>query len=154
VIILSNQDQHKQPNQGVKLYEEGKLVNFRLTKGREDIRLLLNEKKLNGIDVSEYMAYCVRKEAGLPMPTAGVVYVTAPAAPAPVERSKEELEAIAEMVFKMVKSSGLAIGGADSTAEQASEGASEQDEQMKKKLKEVANNMLGFLGSDDDDDDD
>lgn len=49
----------------IKLYKRNDPVNFRLTKANEDILHLLNEKKLQGVVISEYLCALIRTAEGL-----------------------------------------------------------------------------------------
>lgn len=62
----------------IKLFKKNDPVNFRLIKDREDIMDLLNDKKRQGVDISEYITNLIRRAEGLPIPNRGYSEAVAP----------------------------------------------------------------------------
>lgn len=81
-----------------KLFAINDIANLRLTKDREDVLSVLNAKKMAGIDISKYLAECVRFKEGLPSNG------SSPQTHAPVV-----VEDVAEAVLKMLRDRGLVL---------------------------------------------
>lgn len=142
MIILNNHQDT--PKKEVKLYKTNDLANLRLTKKRSDVMNVLNEKKSQGVDISEYFTYLIRKEEGLPIPVEeGATRV----APAPTGMGQEDREAIAEMVYQLMKKNGM-VG---LTGEAPTESEEKQVDQGAdaKMLEEAKNAAKEFLDWDD-----
>lgn len=112
-----------------KLYDTNDVVNLRLTKNRDDILKVLNAKKMQGEDVSEFIAMAIRIAEGLPIngtPAPVAESVNAPAQPA-LDMSQVVQQVIAELARQgMVVAAGGA-GEADDTAVSPASGQEQVD---------------------------
>lgn len=74
MITLSENEQNPldtaEDTPEIKLYKRNGLVNFRLLRAHDDIRALLNEKKRQGVVISEYIVDLIRRAEGLEQPSA------------------------------------------------------------------------------------
>lgn len=122
MINVSNAEHDKKQlpddNKPKKFYQRGDIFQIRLTKWRDDVRELLNEKKSQGADLSDYITNLIRTAEGLTDPLAAYNERTANAGtlklpeqtnPAQVQLSPEQLEQVIKIVMERVSSSGLTV---------------------------------------------
>lgn len=132
-----------------KLFETNDLVNLRLTKPREDVLKVLNAKKMQQIDVSDYLADCVRYREGIPLDGSPSPEIT-------VQAAAPALEDVAEAVINMLKNQGLvfsATKASESSSDEAEpiqqEDNNEPDEETKRQMAEAIRRASSW-GDDDD----
>lgn len=111
-VSKAEHEENQLPDDTVKQYKRNELFQIRLTKARDDVRELLNEKKKQGIDLSDYVTKIIRAAEGLPDPSA--VYPNL----APVESlqasrnttlSPELIDDLVLRVMEKLKSSGVGL---------------------------------------------
>lgn len=134
----------------IKLYKLNDLVNLRLTKPREDILHLLNEKKMQGLDISEYLASVIRRAEGLEEINRPAPSSEKPPGAAPSIRSvldESQMDVLVSMVVQEMMSRGLAIAGGSKRQEEREEidgadAAAAEEERRKEELKKATKDML------------
>lgn len=100
-------DREDEPLQQPKLYQENELFNLRLTKKREDIRKLLNEKKKQGVDVSDFVTDCIRRAEGLTQAPSSSFVDTAPTS----LMNEQFLDTIVSRLMEEIERRGMMVSG-------------------------------------------
>lgn len=145
---MNNQDNVKDnENKEVSLYKLNQLVNLRLTASRRDIMDVLNEKKLQGVDISNYLSTLIRQAEGLPIPEGeGVPSLSAPKlVQAEASISEPQMDELVDKILRKLSSRGFKLSN-------ESEGL-ELDEEVKenKATRQELEKIAGdFLSWDDD----
>jgi hypothetical protein len=116
---------------GVKLYAPNALVNLRLTKDREDIRLLLNQKKMQGIDISEYITELIRRAEGLesPSPTVSI--------------TEKQMDTLVSRILEELISRGVSIT-ASNVSNVSEKKMDDVNDHVKEELKKAAEDLLDW----------
>ncbi|MEK4983617.1 hypothetical protein [Bacillus sp. FSL K6-6540] len=144
-----NNNEDVQPKK-VKEYKIGDLVNFRLSNSTVDIMNLLNEKKRQGVKISNYLINLIRIAEGLPIPGAeGESMQEVRALPANSTKQIEEsvlgneelLEKLMSRLLGRMQASGLQISPASTEEPNDS---SVPDEETKQELQDIAAGMLDW----------
>lgn len=138
---LHDEDKLPDETKQIKLYQRNDLFQIRLTKWRDDVRELLNEKKLQGVDLSDYMTKLIRAAEGLTDPLAAYNQPPKQIEPAhsnsgPVQLSSEQLEQVIRMVTERLASSGITV----------TTGESQEipEDQANEEIKDAINSMLDW----------
>lgn len=138
-----------------KLYEPNGIVNFRLTSAYEDVRIVLNEKKAQGVNISQYLATLIRVAEGIEAGDGIQESARKNLQNLHEEQRQKNLADTVEQVLIELQSRGLMLVPQGSyVPNQTSENeepvqANERAEEEKKK-KELESLAKGFLDSFDD----
>lgn len=125
----------------VKLFKTNDLVNLRLTKQRDDIKELLNQKKLQGIDISEYLSGLIRRAEGLEpaLPAA-----SASSQPAPLEITGSLIDELVNRMLDELMRRGITLGGATGIPDQTPDKHDAVAEAKKQQLKQIAADLTDW----------
>lgn len=119
---------------GPKLYRPNQMVNFRLTKERDDIRRILNEKRKQGIDISNYLAQIIRQAEGLPDPF--------PNNSLSFKLSDDQMEELANRIMAQIVKSGMLVPPTGTAATFAMDNKADDEAAKKAELKKLADDLM------------
>lgn len=153
--MSDNERENQQPlTEGppdVKLYKINDPVNFRVTKANDDIRQLLNEKKLQGVVISEYICNLIRRAEGLPMPSSRyneIPVYQPPQQKGPVSLDPEQMDELITRIIDRLNKSGVTAKSSDqaeSTEETLSaEQESAEEQKKKEELRAIAADLTDW----------
>lgn len=128
----------------IKLFKKNDPVNFRLIKDREDIMELLNEKKRQGVDISEYITNLIRRAEGLPIPNRGYTEAVAPPVSQPSGQMTLNPDQMNEIIAK-ITANLMSSGSFNQTTAVNQDISTENnivDEEKKQQLQSAVKNML------------
>lgn len=141
-----------------KPYVLNDLVNLRLTKKNVDLIPVLNAKKEQGVNISEYLANLIRVAEGLPVSTEKAAEESFTNLTQHVQQQQEiqmngMFDRLFEKLIEHVQANGLVLSNAGTIpGEDEDQKEKEQDEAIKAELKNISNQFLNFMDDDDDDD--
>ena len=137
-----------------KLYDLNDVANLRLTKNREDVLKVLNAKKMQGEDVSEYIATAIRMAEGLPTnngaPAPAAEVETTPAAPAP-QPALDMSQVVQQVIAELARQGMVVAAGGAGEADNAAVNPASETEEVDPGVQDAVARVLGGFGDDDDD---
>lgn len=127
-----------------KLYGPNAVVTFRLTKERDDVRSILNEKKAAGEDISQYLARVIRIVEGLATDTAAPSSFPAqPVTGLMPQLTDDQMNILVSRITQQLMQSGFQAHAQAPTPAIVEPDAEEQLRQQKKaELKNAAADMM------------
>ncbi|MCY9763543.1 hypothetical protein M5X06_00270 [Paenibacillus alvei] len=136
---------NNQENKEVSLYKLNQLVNLRLTASRRDIMDVLNEKKLQGVDISNYLSTLIRQAEGLPIPEGeGVPSLSAPKlVHAEASISEPQMDELVDKILRKLSSRGIKISNGSNESEVLEEEVKE-DKATRQELEKIAVDLMSW----------
>jgi hypothetical protein len=123
-----------------KLYEQNALAQLRLTKERADIRMFLNQLRVEGKDISIFISDAIREKAGLRVPDPNEYIEPVAAQP---QITAEFMEQLTQQILDRIQSQGLLV--APSGDQSDSQESTKINEKVKVMSEEVKKSIMSAL---------